>query len=106
MDLIVTYRIHPNPKYQRNGQHIITEHIINIWDLILGSEVPITDLLGNQLSLTVPAGTQPGTVLRMRERGLAHRNGPTGDLLVKIQAQIPKTIAPELLEAIQRNRVN
>jgi DnaJ-class molecular chaperone len=104
MDLIVTFRIHPNPKYQRQGQNIVMEQVVNIWDLILGSEVFVVDLLGNHLSLSVPPGTQPGTILRMRERGLAHRHGPTGDLLVKIQATIPKTIAPDILEAIEKNR--
>ena len=104
MDLIIIFRIHPNPKYQRQGQNIIMEQNMNIWDLILGTDVNITDLLGNQLSLSVPAGTQPGTVLRMRERGLEQRSGPAGDLLVRIQAVIPKTIAPELLQAIEKNR--
>ena len=104
MDLIVTFRIHPNPKYHRSGQNIIMEQNVSIWDLILGSEITITDLLSNQLQLTIPPGTQPGTLLRMRERGMPHRSGPTGDLLVKIQATIPKTIAPEILEAIEKNR--
>jgi len=104
MDLIVTYRIHPNPKFQRHGQNIIMEQAVSIWDLILGGTIAITDLLGNQLELAVPAGTQPGTMLRMRERGLPHRAAPTGDLLVRIQATIPKTISPELLAEIEKNR--
>jgi len=103
-DLLVIFRVHPNPKYQRHGQNIIMEQIISVWDLILGSTVNVTDLLGNQLALTIPAGTQPGTILRMRDRGLPHRSMPTGDLLIKIQASIPQSIDPELLSAIDKNR--
>jgi DnaJ-class molecular chaperone len=103
-DLLVIFRIHPNPKYQRHGQNIIMEQTISVWDLILGSTVDITDVLGNRLELVVPAGTQPSTLLRIRERGLPHRSLPTGDLLVKIQASIPQNIDPELLTAIDKNR--
>lgn len=104
MDLIVTYRIHPNPKYQRRGQHIIIDHSANIWDLILGSEITINDVLNTQLSLTIPPGTQPGTMLRLKGRGLPHRSKETGDLLVNIQAIIPENIHPEILSAIEKNR--
>ena len=104
MDLIVTYRIHPNPRWQRQDTTIITDHAVSIWDLILGGDVPITDLLGNQLSLTVPAGTQPGTTMRLKGRGMPHRNRQTGDLLVRVQAKIPEQIDPELLAAIEKNR--
>jgi DnaJ-class molecular chaperone len=103
MDLIVTYRIHPNPKYQRRGQHIIIDHSANIWDLILGSEITVNDVLNTQLSLSIPAGTQPGTILRLKGRGLPHRSKETGDLLVNIQAIIPENIHPEILSAIEKN---
>jgi len=103
MDLIVTYRIHPNPKYQRRGQNIIIDHAVNIWDLILGTETTVADVLNSQLSLTIPPGTQPGTILRLKGRGLAHRNQATGDLLVHIQATIPDKIEPEILAAIEKN---
>jgi DnaJ-class molecular chaperone len=68
--------------------------------LIIGCETPLKDILGNNLSLTVPPGTQPGTVLRLRGRGLRSRSGDIGDLLVKIQAQIPTDIPQELMDHI------
>jgi DnaJ-class molecular chaperone len=104
MDLVVNFRIHPNPRWTRQGQNLFTEHSINVWDLILGAVVPISDLLGNQLSLTIPPNTQPGTTLRLRGRGMTHRSSPPGDLLVKIQAQIPDIKDTELLALIEKNR--
>ena len=104
IDLVITYRIHPDPKWARQGSTLQTEHTISIWDLILGCEIPIKDILGNNLSLAVPAGTQPGTTLRLRGRGLTPRAGDPGDLLVKVQAQIPSDIPPELLDHITQLR--
>jgi DnaJ-class molecular chaperone len=100
IDLVITYRIHPDPKWDRQGLTLQTEHTVSVWDLIVGCETPIKDILGNNLSLTVPSGTQPGTTLRLRGRGLTARNGESGDLLVKIQAQIPTDIPQELLDYI------
>lgn len=100
IDLVISYRIHPDPKWSRQGLTLQTEQAISVWDLIIGCETPLKDILGNNLSLTVPAGTQPGTVLRLRGRGLRSRSGDTGDLLIKIQAQIPTNIPQDLLDHI------
>ena len=103
MDLVVTYRIHPDPRWARHALNLQAEETVSIWDLILGTELPIRDILGNTLSLTVPARTQPGTVLRLRQRGLTDRSGKIGDLLIRIQGIIPENISAELLEHINQN---
>ena len=104
MDLLITFRIHPSPQWERHGFNLITEHVINIWDLIVGAEIQLRDILGNTLSLTVPAGTQPGTTFRLRGRGLTQRGGEFGDLLVRVQATIPKDIPKNIIDAIQQSR--
>lgn len=104
MDLIITFRIHPNPKWQRQGQSLLLDHPVSIWDLILGTTVEVRDILNCTLELTIPARTQPGTILRLRGRGLQDRTGQAGDLLVRVQAEIPKEITPELLAEIEKNR--
>jgi curved DNA-binding protein len=104
MDLIITFRIHPNPKWQRQGQNLITDQLVSIWDLILGCELTIKDILGNNLSLTVTPNTQPGSILRLRGRGINDRSTGSGDLLIRVQAKIPNVIDPELLALIEKNR--
>jgi len=103
-DLIVNYRIHPNPKWQRNGLHLSTDYTIDIWSCVLGADVEIKDILNNQLLLTVPAGTQPSTVLRVKGKGLPGPHNTRGDLFVKIQCQIPQEISPELLSLIKKEQ--
>ena len=104
IDLVITYRIHPDPKWQRNGLTLQMEENITVWDLICGTELPVRDIMGTNLSMTVQPGTQPGTVLRIRGRGLADRSGNTGDLLIRLQARIPDNIPQELLDHITQIR--
>jgi molecular chaperone DnaJ len=51
--------------------------------------------------LTLPARTQPGSLLRLKGKGLPDRSGQIGDLLVRIQARVPEYIEPELIEKIR-----
>lgn len=102
MDLLITFRIHPNPKWSRQGPNLTTEHAVSVWNLIQGSEVVIQDILGYSLSLTIPPRTQPGTTFRLRGRGLAQRGGTAGDLFVRVQAFIPDHIDPVILDAISQ----
>ena len=101
LDLIVSFRIHPDPRWARNGLNLTTEHTATIWDLILGADVRIRDILGSEIMFTIPPNCQPGTTLRLRGRGLKHRSGQQGDILIRIQGRIPETIDPELLDHIR-----
>ena len=103
MDLVITFRIHPNPKWDRQALNLITEHTVSIWDLILGQNIVMRDILGKDVEFTVPTNTQPGTVLRLRGRGI-RSNTAAGDLLVRLQAQIPTDIPDELRQAIEQHR--
>ena len=102
LDLQITYRIHPNPKWSRQGPNLTTEHAVSVWDLIQGAEVEVRDILGYNLSLSIPPRTQPGTTFRLRGRGLGQRGGPAGDMFVRVQAVIPDQIDPVILDAIAK----
>lgn len=109
-DLIITYRIRPEPGWTRDGLDLTREITVSIYDLILGGEVPIDDVRGNSLLLTVPSGTQPGTLLRVRGRGLPASTLPgragqrAGDLLVRLTARMPTKFSAEFLDAVRRER--
>ncbi len=103
-DLIVIFRVKPNGTWRRDGNNIITELAVDIWDLILGSSVKIRDLSGNELMVTIPPETQPGAVLRARGKGLPDRRHPTapGDLLIRLHATIPTPVPEDVLSAIRK----
>jgi DnaJ-class molecular chaperone len=101
MDLLITFRIHPNPRWERQGLNLITEQVVDIWDLVLGCDVQITDILNTALSVSLIAGTQPGSLVRLKGRGLRDRAGQVGDLFIRVQARIPADIPEDLVELIR-----
>jgi DnaJ-class molecular chaperone len=105
-DLIIQYRIHAHPGWQRQGPNLILEQEVSIWDCILGVEITIRDLLQNRLTVTIPARTQPGTMMRLRGRGMPQRHGPAGDLFVRVQVTVPEHIDADLLHMIQEKKSN
>jgi molecular chaperone DnaJ len=104
LDLVVQFRIHPDTQWRRDGVNLHTTQKVSVWDLIVGGDMVVTTILGDQLTLAVPAHTQPGITMRLRGQGLKSRNGPTGDMMVLIQAHIPTTVSPELIAAIEQYR--
>jgi DnaJ-class molecular chaperone len=103
-DLVVQFKITPDRKWQRDGLNLTQEVRIDIWNLILGGDLTIDTVTGKTLSTRVPARTQPGTVLRLKAQGLRDRAGQTGDIMVRVQAQIPENIPPEIIDAIQKHQ--
>ena len=79
------------------------EHDISIWDLILGRDIVIQDILGNQLTLTMPPRTQAKTTFRLKGRGLGQRGNAPGDMFVRVNAVIPAHIPESLMAAIAQN---
>lgn len=104
VDLVIGFRIKPDPVWQRQDLNLITSKKVSVWDLILGGDLEITDIYGTHLSTKIPANTEPGTMLRLRGRGLKNRAGQSGDALIQVQATLPKHIAPEIRDAIQQHR--
>jgi DnaJ-class molecular chaperone len=102
-DLVITFRVREDAKWQRNGANLLTEHHVDIWDLILGCESIVKDLLDQQITILIPKGTQPGARLRLRGKGLPSKTGP-GDIIVQIQAIIPTEIPEDLLHMIALKR--
>ena len=102
-DLVITFRVQPDTAWQRQGLNLITERRVVIWDLIVGGSISVTDLLGTALTVQVPPGTQPGTLLRLRQRGLRDRQGQQGDLFVRVAPYLPTQIPEDIRDAIKKH---
>lgn len=103
-DLVIQYRIHPDPVWQRDGLNLICEQSVDIWQMILGGDLSVRTITGTELVTVLPARTQPRTLLRLRGQGLRDRSGRQGDIFVRVMPDIPATIRPELIEAIEKYR--
>lgn len=94
--LNVVFRIHKHPVFTRQGQDIYSTSKVNIFELITGTKLVITDIHGKMVEVGVPPMTQPGTKLRLPGRGLE-----SGDHYVLIDAVLPSTIQQETLNQIK-----
>lgn len=103
-DLVVEFRIKPDPTWERQGLNLVCERTLIIWDLILGTELHLSDVTGQRLETQIPPMTQPGTMMRLKGRGLRDRNGNQGDCLIRVFGQIPVHIDPELVDCIKQHR--
>lgn len=106
-DLIVNVRIIPHRTYRREGDNIVVEKYISVWDALLGTKIEINTLDNKSLEITVPSGSQPETVLSCRNEGLPNmRSKLRGNLLVKIKIKIPKITNKNHLDIIQQLKDN
>lgn len=102
-DLLVNVRVMPHPKFQRSGNDLITEHEISVWEALLGSSLTLETLDKKTFTITVPAGSQPETVLSCKGEGLPHpRSGHRGNLLIKIRIKIPKNLSQSQKEVLEK----
>ncbi len=105
IDLVVNFRVRPEPGWQRQDEHVIRDVVLSAWDLILGTDTQLQTLDQRTISITVPPRTQPGTMLRVRGHGFATRQGGgRGDMFVRLAARWPDTISENLLEHIRQER--
>ena len=104
-DLVITFRVREDPEWQRDGANLYTQHVVDVWDLILGTESVVKDVVGQEVTILIPRGTQPGARLRLRGKGLPSKIG-VGDIIVQIQASIPVDIPEDLLNMIKQKRAN
>jgi DnaJ-class molecular chaperone len=101
-DLIVNVLISRHPSFRREGDSLIFEKSISAWEAMLGTNLDIITLDRKNLSITIPPGTQPETVLSCRGEGLPNvRTRQRGNLLVKVKVSIPKNLSIEQMQKIK-----
>jgi molecular chaperone DnaJ len=93
-DLFVVVHVKPHRVFERRGADLACEVAVSMVQAALGAEIDIATLTG-RATLTVPAGTQPGTRLTMRGQGLPDLRGGRGDLKVTVRIEIPRSLTPE-----------
>lgn len=101
-DLYVLINVKPHPVFHRQNSDIFLEVPISYSSAVLGDEVEVPTLNG-KVKLKIPAGTQPGTVFRMRGKGVKHLNGRGhGDQQVKVTIRVPEKPSQEERILVER----
>ncbi len=94
-NLYVVLDVEPHPIFQRRGDDILVELQINVAQAALGAEVKVPTLESEE-EITISAGIQSGTVLRLRNKGVPHlRSNGRGDELVLMRVTVPTKLSRE-----------
>ena len=101
-DLLVTVIVKPHPRFERDGTSVLLEQEISYAQAALGSEVEVPTLDG-KVKLTIPEGTQPGAVFRLRGKGIPYlRGGGRGDQFVTVNIKVPKNLTGSQKELLRQ----
>lgn len=103
-DLLLLIQEVPHKLFKREGTNLITTKTISIAQAINGGDIDVMTL-GGPAKMKIDAGTQSGTVVRMRGMGLPAVSGygsGMGDLYVKIEVFIPKKVSREDRDLLER----
>jgi molecular chaperone DnaJ len=104
-DLEVTISVRPHPFFKRSGDDVVCTVPVSFTHAALGGEVDVPTLDGRG-KLRVPEGTQPGTVLRIKGKGIPRGGGlGRGDQRVEVIIEVPTRLTGrqrELLEQLAK----
>lgn len=102
-DLIVNIRLINDTQFRKEGDSLVLEKHISIWDAMLGCKLQIETLEDKTLEITVPAGTQSETILSCRNEGFPNmRTRHRGNMLIKIRVMIPRHLTAEQRDKIEK----
>lgn len=92
-DLFVVVRSRQDPRFERAGADLLRQETIQLTDAVLGTMLDVPTLDGSA-SVTIPPGTQPGAVLRVKGKGLPEFGSSRhGELYLRIEVQIPDKLS-------------
>lgn len=100
-DLLVTVAVLPHSQFTRDGNAVFFTATITFTQATLGAEIEVPTLDG-RVKLTIPEGTQPGTVLRLKGKGIPFLRGTgRGDQYVTVNVAVPKGLNSAQREALR-----
>jgi curved DNA-binding protein len=102
-DLIVNVMVSHHPIFAREGDNLVFEKNLTVWEAMLGAQITVPTIEGKEISLIVPPGSQPDTILTCQEQGLPNsRSKRRGLLFIRLRIEIPKNLSPAQRNLIQQ----
>ncbi|HEV7779708.1 MAG TPA: J domain-containing protein [Chitinophagaceae bacterium] len=95
-DLYITFSIAPHPHFRRSGNDLYTTATIDLYTAVLGGETTI-DTLSGKVKLNISPGTQPGSKVRLKGKGVPvyKKETESGDLYVAYEVKLPANLSEE-----------
>jgi molecular chaperone DnaJ len=100
--LYVAVHVASHPSLKREGTELIYEASIGLAQAALGTRIEVPTVGGDEEVVEIKPGTQPGTEIRLRGRGVPHlrRSGVRGDLHVIVDVTVPAHLSKAQREAL------
>ena len=96
-DALVELRVRPHPFFRREGQDIHMDLNVSLTEAVEGARIQ-APTPGGPVSLTIPAGSNTGKVLRLKGKGVASQ----GDQFVRLQVMLPDAAEEELRKFVKK----
>lgn len=95
-DLYIILRVQQDAQFERKGDNLIYNASVDLYTAILGGKIKVPTLTGSVM-VTIPKGSETGKTLRLKGKGMPKYGKPSnhGDLLVKLNVNIPKDLTAE-----------
>jgi molecular chaperone DnaJ len=93
-DLYVKVHVMKHPLYKKDGNNLVTNLNIKLTTALLGGEYNLQTLDGD-VTVKIPRGISHGELLRMKGKGIPYEKNKRGDLLIKINIQLPQKLSKE-----------
>ncbi len=102
-DLYVYLFVEPDKEFTREGINVKSEITISYLQAILGCRLEVNGVDGKE-AITIPAGTQPNTVLTLENKGVPKLGNPVsrGNHLITVKVEIPTKISGEERELLEK----
>jgi curved DNA-binding protein len=98
-DLVLTIHVAPHPFFRREEDDLHLDVPVTLAEAYRGAKIKVPTVDGS-VTLKVPEGTQSGTTVRLRGKGVARKGRPEGDLYVHFQVRIPTS--PEAAKLVDQ----
>lgn len=99
-DVNIELKVQPHPYFTRRGRDIYAEVPVTLPEAVLGAKIEVPTVDG-PVTLSVPKGSNSGTRLRLRGKGVPTQGGERGDQYVILKVVLPDTPDPELTHFIK-----
>ncbi|MCA8974548.1 MAG: molecular chaperone DnaJ, partial [Planctomycetes bacterium] len=102
-DLVVVLHVKEHKVFTRYGDDLLMQTRISFRQATVGDQIDIPTITGETVAMRIPAGTQPGERLRIKNHGIPRADGyGRGSLVVQIQVEVPKKLTTEQEELLLR----
>jgi DnaJ-class molecular chaperone len=98
-DALIEVHVAPHPLFRRDGDNVLLELPVSLAEAVLGARISVPTVTG-PVTMTIPKGSDTGTLLRLRGKGIQKKN--QGDEIVTLKVFIGHSSDPELAAFLEK----